>query len=98
MNVLQSTQAFKLTCFLDEIIKKFKACISSKEDQQIEDINLFESYTPVVQWTAIHLMLIFEVLLELKSKIIAAFLHATLEEGENIFVEMPLGFRRKARC
>ena len=40
-------------------------------------------------------MLILDVLLELKSKqgdITTAFLHANLKEGDNLFVEMPLGF------
>ena len=43
----------------------------------------------------IHLMIILEVLLGLKSKqgdITSALLHANLEVGENAFVEMPLGF------
>ena len=42
-----------------------------------------------------HLMFILEVLLELKSKqghINGAFLHANLEKGEDVYVEMPLGF------
>ena len=45
-------------------------------------------------------MLIFEVLLELKLKqgeITATFLHATLEGGENLFVELPFGFRKKGK-
>ena len=43
-------------------------------------------------------MITLEALLELKSKqedITAAFLHATLEEGENVFMKVPL---RKALC
>ena len=83
-----------MDCFPDGLIKKFKAWFFARGDQQIQDIDFFET-APVVQWTTIHLMLILEVLLELKSKqgdIISAFLHANLEEGENVFVEMHLGF------
>ena len=43
-------------------------------------------------------MLILEVLLEIKSKqsdVAATFLHDDVEEGENIFVEMPIFFKRK---
>ena len=43
---------------------------------------LFETYGPVVQWNTISLMLILEILLQLKLKqvdIVAAFLHAKLE-------------------
>ncbi len=74
-------------------MKKFKARFCAHEDQQIEGIDFFETYSPVVQWTNICLMLIFENLLSLKSKqdnITAAFLHATLEEDEKVYVEMPL--------
>ena len=46
-------------------------------------------------------MLILEVLLALKLKqgdITAVFLHANLEEEENVFVEMPLGFQKKGKA
>ena len=41
------------------------------------------------------------VLLKLKSKqgdVTAAFLHADLNEDEKVYVEMPLGFRKKGKC
>ena len=94
-NVLQSSWAFKLKHFPDGLIKKFIAWFCARRDQQIQGIDFFETYAFVVQWATIHLMLILEVLLELKSKQgddVAAFLHANLEEGENAFVEMPLHF------
>ena len=67
---------------------------------QLEGINFFETYAPVVQWTTVRLMLILEVLLGLKSKqgdVTAAFLHADLEEGKNVFVDMPKGFEKYAK-
>ena len=45
-------------------------------------------------------MLILEVLLGLKSEqgdVTAAFLHADFEEGEEVFVEMPRGFRQDGK-
>ncbi len=63
---------------------------------QLEGINFFETYAPVVQWTTVCLMLILEVLLGLNSKqgdVNAAFLHADLEEGVNVFVDMPRDLR-----
>ena len=98
MNVLQLTWAFKLKYFPDGLIKNFKAQFCARGDQQIEDIDFFETYAPVVQLTTICSMLILKVLLELKSiqgDITVAFLHANLEEGEDVFMEMPLGFRKK---
>jgi hypothetical protein len=67
---------------------------------QLEGIDVFETYAPVVQWTTVRLMLIIEVLLGLKSKqgdVTAAFLYSDLEEGENFFVDMPKGFEKYAK-
>ena len=98
MNVLRSTWAFKIKRYPDGLIKKFKARFCARGDMQIEGVDFFETYAPVVQWTTVRLMLILEVLLDLKSKqgdVTAAFLHSDLEEGENVYVEMPTGFRKE---
>ena len=100
MNVIRSTWAFKCKRYPDGLIKKFKARFCARSDMQLEGINLFETYAPVVQWTTARLMLILEVLLGLKSKqgdVTAAFLHADLEEGENVFVDMPKGFEQYSK-
>ena len=100
MNVLASIWAFKIKRFPDGLIKKFKARFCARGDQQLEGIDFFETYAPVVQWTTVRLLLILEVLLKLKSKqgdVTAAFLHRELEEGENVYVEMPLGFRKHGK-
>ena len=99
-NVVDSTCTFKLKCFPDGLIKKFNAQLFVQGDQQVHGVDFFETYTPVVQWTIICLMLILEVILGLKSKqgnIIAAFVHADVEEGENIYVEVPHGFRKQGK-
>jgi len=83
-NVIPLTWAFKCKQFPDGLIKKFKACFCAQSDMQLEGINFFETYAPVVQWTTICLMFILEVLLGLKSKqgdVICAFLHSNLEPG-----------------
>ena len=49
MNVLQSTWAFKLNCFPDGPIKKFKACFCARKNQLILCIDFFETNTPVVE-------------------------------------------------
>ena len=54
----------------------------------------------MVQWTSVRMMLILEILMNLKSKqgdVTAAFLHADLSPEEKVFVEMPLGFRQKGK-
>jgi len=67
MNVINSTWAFKCKHYPDGLIKKFKARFCARGDQQLEGIDFFETYAPVVQWTTICLMFVLEVLLNLKS-------------------------------
>ena len=86
-HVIRSTWAFKCKRFPDGLIKKFKARFCARGDMQLEGIDFFETYAPVVQWTTIRLMFILEVLLGLKSKqgdVTCAFLHADLEPGETV--------------
>ena len=100
MNIIDSTWAFKLKRFPDGLIKKFKARFCARGDQQVEGVDFFETYAPVVQWTTIRLMLILEVLLDLKSKqgdVTADFLHADLDEEEEVYVRMPRGFRKQGK-
>ena len=95
MNIINSTWAFKCKRYPDGLIKKFKARFCARGDQQLEGIDFFETYAPVVQWTTIRLMFVLEVLLGLKSlqgDVTCAFLHADLEENEKVYVDMPMGF------
>jgi hypothetical protein len=81
MNIISSTWAFKCKRYPDGLIKTFKARFCARGDQQLEGIDFFETYAPVVQWTMIHLMIILEILLDLKpmqGDITCAFLHADL--------------------
>ena len=85
MNVIDSTWAFKYKRYPDGLIKKFKARFCAKGNQQQEGIGFFETYSPVVQWSTVQLMLILEVLLGLKSKqsdVTAAFLHAYIPKDD----------------
>ena len=86
-----------MKCYPDGLVKKLKAHFCAHGDQQLKGVDFFETYAPVVQWTAVRLMLILEVFC-LKSKqgdITAAFVHAKVEEGENIYMEMPCGFKQE---
>jgi hypothetical protein len=101
-HVIPSTWAFKCKRYPDGRIKKFKARFCAKGDKQLEGIDFFETYAPVVQWTTIWLMFILEILLGLKLKskqgdVLCAFLHGELEPDENVYVEMLLGFSQYAR-
>jgi hypothetical protein len=48
-NVIQSTWAFKCKRFLDGLIKKFKAHFCARGGMQLEGVDFFETYAPVVQ-------------------------------------------------
>jgi hypothetical protein len=65
MNVISSIWAFKLKRFPACMVKKFKAHFCAHGDQQLEGIDFFETYAPVVQWTTLRLTLILEILLNL---------------------------------
>ncbi len=99
-HVIPSMWAFKCKRYPDGCIKKFKSCFCARGDKQLEGIDFFETYAPVVQWTTIRLMFILEILLGLQSKqgnFLCAFLHGELEPGEKFYVEMPLGFSQHSK-
>jgi hypothetical protein len=58
--ILPSTWAFKVKCYPDGSINKFKGCFCARGDKQIHRVDFFETYSPVVQWTTICLMLVLE--------------------------------------
>lgn len=101
MKVLPSTWAFRIKRYPDGLIKKLKARFCARGDRQVEGVDFDETYAPVVQWTTIRLMLVLQVILDLKSKqgdVTAAFLHG--EFGENdlpVFLEMPRGFQQEGK-
>jgi hypothetical protein len=56
-NIIDSLRAFKLKRYPDGMPKKFKPRLCARGDRQLEGIDLFETYVPVVQWTTVWLML-----------------------------------------
>ena len=110
MNVLPSTWAFKCKRYPDGTIRKFKARFCARGDRQIEGIDYFDTYAPVVNWTTIRLMLILSLILQLSTKQVdytAAFVHAPIDKDPNydemtdedkrksgVYIQMPKGFRK----
>jgi hypothetical protein len=96
MNVLPSTWAFKCKRYPDGRVKKFKARFCARGDRQKEGIDYFETWSPVVQWQTVRLMMVFSSILGLKSSqadITAAFVHATLPADEHVYIHQPRGFK-----
>jgi hypothetical protein len=108
MKVLPSTWTFKCKRFPDGLIKKLKARFCVRGDKQLEGVDFFETFAPVVSWTTVRLMLILSLVLGLATRQVdytAAFLHAPIDEDPDrehmsleernrtgVFVEMPRGF------
>ena len=67
MNVTDSIWAFKLKRYPDGVVKKVKARFCARGNQH-KGVDFFETYAPVIQWTMVCLMLILEVLFQLKVK------------------------------
>ena len=57
-NVLPGTWAFKRKRFPDGRLRKCKARFCVHGDKQVEGVDYFEMYAPVVQWKTVQLMLI----------------------------------------
>ncbi|KAL7484019.1 hypothetical protein ACHAW6_009661 [Cyclotella cf. meneghiniana] len=97
MHVLPSTWAFRLKRFPNGLAKKFKARFCVRGDMQIEGVDFFETWAPVVQWTTVRSMMILATRLNLVSAqadITAAFVHAPLGPDEHVYVRQPAGFQR----
>lgn len=60
--------------------------------QQKEGIDYTETYSPVISWTTVPILLILSVLLNLKTKAvdyIQAFPQATLDEEDSVYMQIP---------
>jgi hypothetical protein len=94
MKVLPMTWALRLKRFPDGLAKKFKARFCVCGNFQVEGIDFFETWAPVVQWTTVRAMMILAAKTNLctaQADITAAFVHAPLDEGEEIYVHQPQG-------
>ena len=67
-------------------------------DLQESGVNYFDTYAPVAQWSTIRMMPILSLVLDLQTKQVDysnAFCQAPLREGEEVYVELPTGFKCK---
>ena len=108
MNVLPSTWAFKVKRFPDGMIRKLKARFCARGDCQIEMVDFFDTFAPVVCWTTVRLMLVMAIEMNLANRQVdytAAFVHADIDKPPGfddmspeeqhrtgVYVNMPRGF------
>ena len=89
-NILASTWVFKRKRYPDGSVKKLKARIYVRGDQQVHNVDYFDTFSLVVQWSTIRLMFILSIMLGLKTVQVdytLAFVQAPAEPGT--YVEMP---------
>lgn len=94
-NILDSTWVFKRKRAPDGTVKKLKARFCVRGDQQIEGVDFFDTFAPVVAWSTVRLLLILSVLMNLSTKQVdytLAFVHADLHD--DVYVRMPKLFER----
>ena len=94
MNVIPSTWAFKVKRYPDGLVRKLKARFCVRGDTQIEGVDFFDTYAPVVSWTTVRIMMILSIILDLKTKqvdYVSAFCQAPIDT--EVFVAPPQGWR-----
>ena len=76
-------------------MKKLKARTCAQGDQQVKGIDVFDTFSPVVSWSTVRLMLILSVALNLATVQVDyddnAFVQAELKEP--VYMETPRGYR-----
>ena len=95
-SIIECTWAFKRKRFPDGSVKKLKARLCVRGDLQKNGVDYFDTYSPVVQWSTVRLLLIVSILLNLETKQVdftLAFVQAKAEPG--IYIEMPRMFERE---
>ena len=97
-NILDGVWAFKRKRFPDGRVRKLKARFCVRGDQQIEGVDFFDTYAPVVSWSTVRLMLIAATTLGLASKQVdytLVFIHADVDS--EVYVEMPRLFEQEGK-
>jgi hypothetical protein len=97
MKVLPSTWAFKTKRYPNGHVKKFKAQFCARGDRQTEGVDYFKTWTPVVQWSTVRIVMILAIklnLISIQCDITAAFIHGRAPPTETIYVHQPRGFNR----
>lgn len=92
--IIDSTWAFRRKRYPDGEVKKLKARLCVRGDQML-DLNPFDTYSPVVAWSTIRLMLIMAVILDLQTTQVDytnAFVQAKAAPGT--YIEMPKMFEQ----
>lgn len=91
--MLPGTWAYKVKRYPDGWIKKCKARLCVRGDKQVDGVDVLDTYAPVLQWSAVGLMMTMTNMMDLKSIQVDcnnAFAQARLKELA--YVKIPKAF------
>jgi hypothetical protein len=96
--IIPSTWTYKVKRFPDGTVRKLKARFCARGDCQIEGIDFFDTYAPVVSWHTVRTLLVLSIVLKLHTKQVdytLAFCQAPIDT--DVYVEMPRGFKQDGK-
>ena len=91
---------FKIKRLPSFAIRKFKARLCIRGNQQEYGVNYWETYAPVVSWTTVRLLFILSIIHNLHTTQVDytnAYCQATFREGEELYMKVPTGYKTKRR-
>eukprot|EP00957_Ditylum_brightwellii_P166968 12710601-Ditylum_brightwellii.AAC.1 len=91
VKVIPATWAMKIKGFPSGSFRSLKARFCDREDLQKKAVNDIDTYSPVVQWATVCLMLLISIMLQLKTcsaDFSNAFAHADMK-GEPVYISPP---------
>jgi hypothetical protein len=92
-NILPGTWVLRIKRFPDGRMRKHKARFCVRGDRQVEGVDYFEKYAPVVAWSTVRLMMTISLHTGMATRQIDfsnAFVQATLDE--DVYIELPQGY------
>ena len=91
--IVGTTWAFKRKRYPDGTVKKLKARICVRGDQQGKGLDVFDTFAPVVQWSVVRLVLTLSIALNMETIQVDyanAFVQATLDKP--VYVRCPKNY------
>ena len=95
-NILDSTWALKRKRYPDLTEKKLKARLCVRGDQQIKEVDFFDAFALVVQWSTVRMLLVICVYLGMKTRQVDytnVFIQVPIET--DVYIEYPRLFEQK---
>jgi len=83
-------------CIGNDIVRKYKARLNAHGGQQVHGVNYWETFSPVVKWTTIRLLLTLIMTIKCKTRqrdFVLAYPQVDVEG--DIYMRMPNGFKLK---